>query len=112
MVRFDCPHCGRQLNLKDSAAGRRGPCPGCKAIIVVPHAGGSGAGDADPLETAGDAANEAPVRRWMVPAAVAIIVLAMAAGGALVAALGLGRSDTARQHQGAADAPAASVQRN
>ena len=37
VIEFSCPHCGRELKLKDEAAGKRGRCPGCRNVITVPQ---------------------------------------------------------------------------
>ena len=34
-IRFNC-QCGRELNVKDAMAGKKGKCPGCGAVINVP----------------------------------------------------------------------------
>ncbi len=36
-IKFNCRHCGHGLRLKDSAAGKKGKCPACGQIIVVPQ---------------------------------------------------------------------------
>ena len=36
-IEFVCPSCGRALKLRDEAAGKRGRCPHCKAVITVPE---------------------------------------------------------------------------
>ncbi len=35
-IRFTCSHCSRSLTVKDELAGKRGRCPYCKQVIVVP----------------------------------------------------------------------------
>ncbi|MEX0712800.1 MAG: DUF4339 domain-containing protein [Pirellulales bacterium] len=35
-IRFNCRHCGRQLNVKSSLAGKRGRCPHCLQAIEIP----------------------------------------------------------------------------
>ncbi len=35
-IKFSCPHCHKELNVKDHAAGKRAPCPACKKILTVP----------------------------------------------------------------------------
>jgi len=35
-IRFTCSHCNRSLTVKDELAGKRGRCPYCKQVIVVP----------------------------------------------------------------------------
>jgi serine/threonine protein kinase len=41
MIAFSCPHCGVQLQAKDSMAGKMKPCPGCSRIVQTPAAGSS-----------------------------------------------------------------------
>jgi transcription elongation factor Elf1 len=36
MIRFDCPGCDRQLQVKPEVAGGRAKCPHCGAVIDVP----------------------------------------------------------------------------
>ena len=36
MIRLACPHCGRNLRVKDELAGKRGVCPHCKERLTVP----------------------------------------------------------------------------
>ncbi len=36
-IRFTCPKCGAELNVKDKAAGRQGQCPACKNAVTVPR---------------------------------------------------------------------------
>ena len=36
MISFECPECGKQLNVADSLGGKKGKCPGCDAPIDVP----------------------------------------------------------------------------
>jgi serine/threonine protein kinase len=36
MIAFSCPHCGTQLQVKESRAGKTGPCPGCSRAVQVP----------------------------------------------------------------------------
>jgi len=37
-VKFNCPSCGRTLNVKDEYAGKKARCPGCKEALTVPFA--------------------------------------------------------------------------
>ncbi|UCE49516.1 MAG: hypothetical protein JSW47_05105 [Phycisphaerales bacterium] len=37
MIKFSCNKCGHKLGVKDELAGKRGKCPGCGGIIVVPE---------------------------------------------------------------------------
>lgn len=36
MVRFCCEHCGRKISVQDKYIGKRGECPECSAIVVIP----------------------------------------------------------------------------
>lgn len=36
MIEFSCRQCGNELKVDDSKVGRRGKCPRCASIIVVP----------------------------------------------------------------------------
>ena len=36
MVRFCCEHCGRKISVQDKHAGKRGKCPECGTVIVIP----------------------------------------------------------------------------
>lgn len=38
MIEFTCSRCGKQLMVQDEAAGKRGKCPKCGAILHVPDA--------------------------------------------------------------------------
>lgn len=42
MIRFNCPNCGKALQVKEEHTGYRVACPGCQHPLVVP--GGNGAG--------------------------------------------------------------------
>lgn len=35
-IKFHCKNCGHKISVQDKYAGRRGRCPKCKSIIVVP----------------------------------------------------------------------------
>lgn len=35
-IKFNCSSCGKRLGVSDNLAGRRGRCPQCKALFVVP----------------------------------------------------------------------------
>jgi len=41
-IRFTCSHCSRSLTVKDELAGKRGRCPHCKQVIVVPASRATG----------------------------------------------------------------------
>jgi len=36
MIRFCCEHCGRKISVQDKHAGKRGKCPECGTLIVIP----------------------------------------------------------------------------
>jgi len=36
-LKFTCPHCKKNLSVKEEFAGKRGTCPACKKLIVVPN---------------------------------------------------------------------------
>ena len=36
MIKFNCKKCGQKLNVPETRAGKKGKCPRCKNIIVVP----------------------------------------------------------------------------
>src|SRR5437868_5439051 len=36
MISFDCPSCGKNLTVKDDLAGKKGKCPKCRGVIMVP----------------------------------------------------------------------------
>jgi len=42
MVKFCCSHCGQGINVPEIHAGKKGRCPRCKNIVVVPKAGPTG----------------------------------------------------------------------
>lgn len=37
MIEFQCQHCGRKFKAKDNYAGKKGKCPDCHVIIVIPE---------------------------------------------------------------------------
>jgi DNA-directed RNA polymerase subunit RPC12/RpoP len=37
MIKFSCNKCGHKIGVKDEMAGKRGKCPECSSIIVVPE---------------------------------------------------------------------------
>lgn len=43
-IKFSCPHCSKALNVKDSLAGRKAQCPGCKQVMRIPNPQGAPAG--------------------------------------------------------------------
>ena len=36
MISFACPRCQRRLKVRDEAAGKTAPCPGCEQPVQVP----------------------------------------------------------------------------
>ena len=36
MIQFHCKHCGQKINVQDKASGKKGHCPKCRNIVVVP----------------------------------------------------------------------------
>jgi hypothetical protein len=36
MIKFKCPHCSKEVSAGDENAGKKGRCPGCKGIFVIP----------------------------------------------------------------------------
>jgi hypothetical protein len=38
MIAFSCPHCSAQLRVKESSAGKPGPCPNCSRVVHAPAA--------------------------------------------------------------------------
>jgi hypothetical protein len=39
MIKFKCPHCGKDVSTPDEHAGKKGRCPGCKELFTIPAAG-------------------------------------------------------------------------
>jgi hypothetical protein len=37
MIRFDCPECGEEMEIKDRMAGKEVPCVNCDKMIEVPE---------------------------------------------------------------------------
>jgi DNA-directed RNA polymerase subunit RPC12/RpoP len=35
-IKFNCPHCNRNLKVKSEAAGRKAKCPSCSQVVAVP----------------------------------------------------------------------------
>ena len=36
MVRFNCEHCGQKIRVPETIAGKKGKCPKCKNIVIIP----------------------------------------------------------------------------
>jgi uncharacterized Zn finger protein (UPF0148 family) len=47
-MKFECPSCGKTLNVKDDYAGKKARCPGCKEVLTVPYAPEAAAAAAAP----------------------------------------------------------------
>lgn len=60
MIEFACTSCGKQLKVKDEAAGKKGKCPQCGSMVEVPHA------EAE-VQLAEIGASVQPVRRQQTP---------------------------------------------
>lgn len=61
-IKFRCPSCGKVLGVKEGLAGRKAPCPGCKAVLTIPAASappGNGA-SAQPARAAQAATKPVP----------------------------------------------------
>ena len=41
-IRFLCKSCGRKISVPETHAGKKGKCPKCKTLVVVPRAASSG----------------------------------------------------------------------
>ena len=41
MIRFFCEHCGQKISVPKINAGKKGKCPKCKSVVVVPGPDGS-----------------------------------------------------------------------
>jgi hypothetical protein len=37
IIRFNCPFCGRQIYIPRTYAGKKGKCPQCKNVVVIPQ---------------------------------------------------------------------------
>jgi len=37
MIKFNCKSCGQKFSVPESSAGKKGKCPRCKNIVVVPE---------------------------------------------------------------------------
>src|SRR5205807_1776525 len=38
MIKLECPHCGKEISTGDANAGKKGKCPSCKGLLVIPTA--------------------------------------------------------------------------
>lgn len=70
-IRLTCSQCGKELAVKDELAGRKGKCPGCGVVLIVPDVLGE-----EPAVTA-----QPVVRRsgtsWLWPAVGALAIAAI-----------------------------------
>jgi hypothetical protein len=66
-IKFNCPHCGGALAVKDELAGKRGNCPKCKGVVTMPRTTASPAAGAPAGAPAAPA--PAPARPAPAPAA-------------------------------------------
>ncbi len=57
-IRVQCPACGKRLQARDSAVGKRAKCPHCSKLLVIPK----------PVLEAEEAAEETPVQPPPAPA--------------------------------------------
>jgi hypothetical protein len=48
-IKFNCPKCGQELNVKDEMAGKQGKCPKCKSTVTVPTPAAPRAAAAPPV---------------------------------------------------------------
>lgn len=39
MIKFSCPHCGKNISAPDNLAGKKGKCPGCQQTMPIPAPG-------------------------------------------------------------------------
>jgi len=67
MIRFQCDECGSTLKVEDRLAGKKGKCPKCNAVTMIPDPSSTTPGrgessifDTDPFSS--DAGNAAPAR--------------------------------------------------
>lgn len=35
-IKFSCPHCSKTLKVKDELAGKKGKCPDCRKVVLIP----------------------------------------------------------------------------
>ena len=35
MIKFNCEHCGKSITAPDEYSGKKGKCPGCKAVVII-----------------------------------------------------------------------------
>ena len=36
IIEFQCQHCGKKIKINEKYVGKKGKCPGCKAVITIP----------------------------------------------------------------------------
>lgn len=42
MIRFRCKNCGQKITVGEIHAGKKGKCPKCKSVVIVPKPGDVG----------------------------------------------------------------------
>jgi len=60
-IAAQCPHCGKQFQVKDEFAGRKGKCPGCQGTFEVPAKASSSQASQSPASAAKVAAPVTPI---------------------------------------------------
>ena len=60
-IKFNCPACGRPLNVKSELAGKRGRCPKCQAKITIPAESAADSSGSQADDASGFAATVATV---------------------------------------------------
>lgn len=38
-MKLACPQCGKLLEVPDASAGKRGKCPACQTVFLIPDSG-------------------------------------------------------------------------
>lgn len=60
-IKFQCPNCGKGLNVKSNLAGKRGLCPHCRGRVLIPAESEAPAAEPKRPESA---AGRVAVQRW------------------------------------------------
>ena len=60
-INVECPQCGKKLRVRDEQAGKKGKCPGCGNVLVVPSAPPGPPPTAAVRPATAEAEREAPV---------------------------------------------------
>jgi len=53
-IAISCHECGKTMNVNDELAGRQAKCPGCQAVLTIPHAGAAASITATPVTAMSD----------------------------------------------------------